>query len=123
MTAPSAGSHSGTFVFTVSATIASTFATNTRITCSGSASLFDSAGDSDQETAAVPATVSGRKLTCTVTLPYDWTLAETSGQVMLSVEILATTANQVTRLSTQSLPSIPLPANGAATTENLSTTI
>ena len=82
------------------------------------------------EEAAVAATRGTGTATCTVTIPYSWALANGStDMVNLSYAIEApapaSTSNPPlpNRISTHSLPSMHVPANGTTTTVTLTATI
>jgi hypothetical protein len=119
----------GKFVFHFTITIASTNLGSDTIVCAADAAVFESANlFSVTESATVKATVTGSTATCTVTIPYSWPLKTASTDtVSLNFEVLAvggtSTGGQPTRNSSQSLPTIKVPANGATTTETLASTI
>ena len=119
----------GKFVFSFTITIASTNLGSDPIACEANATVFDSSGRTSTETASVAATKSGTTATCTVTIPYSWTLS-TPTTDMVSLGFMISTANtaaasggQPTRTTTQTLGSVKVPANGLTTTETLKATI
>lgn len=119
----------GKFVFSFTITIASTNLGSDPIACEANATVFDSSGRTSTETASVAATKSGTTATCTVTIPYSWTLS-TPTTDMVSLGFMISAANtaaasggQPTRTTTQTLGSIKVPANGLTTTEALKATI
>jgi hypothetical protein len=82
------------------------------------------------EIAAVAATRSGSTATCTVTIPYSWSLINsTTDMVQLSYVITAPgavstgTTGLPYRASSRNFVSIKVPANAATTTETLKATI
>jgi hypothetical protein len=59
-----------------------------------------------------------------VTIPYSWPLkAASSDTITLSYAVEASGASLASRVSSQSLPSIKVPANGTTTTETIASTI
>ncbi|MBV9302916.1 MAG: hypothetical protein JOY62_04200 [Acidobacteriaceae bacterium] len=126
--APPASPTTGTFVFNITITIKSSIPTSDTIVCTATADTDDvSSGRFMDEEASVAAKRTGNTATCSVTIPYSWPLSSASSDTVgLSYEVEAfssTTTGALTRLSTQSLPSIKVPANGATTTETIASTI
>jgi hypothetical protein len=125
--AATASPTTGKLVFVFSITIASTLATSETITCSGNASVIEIANGTAltiEEAATVMATRSGSKASCTVTIPYSWSLTFASTDTVgLQYTITAGSTVGVARLSLQSLPSIKIPASGSTTTQDISATI
>jgi hypothetical protein len=125
--APPVAATTGKLVYNFTFTIASTGLGTDTITCSANASVFEATSAfSGTETATVKATVKGTTATCSVTIPYSWALkAATTDSVSLSYQVLATptAAGLPARISTQSLPTIKVPASGATTTETIASTI
>jgi len=128
--APAAAVTTGKFVFSFTITIDSSIATSAKIGCSASAQLLDvSTANLIEEEAAVVASRSGSTATCTVTIPYSWTLASASSdKVTLSYVISApveasASAQYPQRLSSQTLTTISVPKNGATTNETITATI
>lgn len=120
----------GTIVVNFTITVTSSIPTTDKISCLVSAAVFDTAStNSIEETAAVAATRSGSTATCKVSIPYSWGLTSaTTDQVALSYIIsapgLLTASNGLPlRTSTQSFAHIPVPKNGATTTETVAATI
>jgi hypothetical protein len=117
----------GKLVFDFNITVSSSFPAGEVISCSVIASVYDFTNNVDiAESAGAAATVSGSKATCTVTIPYSWPLADPGSETVgLSYEILATPANgaSLTRYSTRTLASIPVPATGATTTQTINARI
>jgi len=119
------GPTTGKFVFSFTITISSTNLSGDTISCQAEASAFDVTRSLD-ESASVKATVSGSTATCTVTIPYSWTLTTpTTDMVSLSYTIYATSSTgQPTRTSSQTpLATIKVPTSGATTTETIKATI
>jgi hypothetical protein len=121
----------GTFVFNFTVSIKSTNLGSDTIACTANASTNEFAnGFNAEESASVKATVSGSKATCKVTIPYSWPLkTPINDTVSLQYSVEAVGAGTATvlglpnRLSSQSLPSIKVPLNGATTTETINSTI
>lgn len=119
----------GKFVFTFTITIASTNLSADAIVCGASATVFEVTNQRVfDESASVKASVSGSTATCKVTIPYSWTLStQNSDMVALGFTVSAIGPNssngEPTRLSSQSLPSIKVPANGSTTPETIDSTI
>jgi hypothetical protein len=120
----------GKFVISYTITISSALASTAKIACIATASLADATtGNFITEEAGVLATKSGTTATCTVTIPYSWNLGSpSSDKVTLTYSIQApveaTASTQFPqRLSTQSIGTIAVPANGATTNETVTATI
>jgi hypothetical protein len=122
----------GSFVVSFTISVKSAIASTAKIACSVSAITIDNiasgAPNIIEEEAAVLATRSGTSATCTVTIPYSWNLATaTSDKVTLTyvlsapAEATATTAFPQ-RLSTQTIATIAVPANGKTTDETVTAT-
>lgn len=127
---PATSVFAGKFVVNFTITVSSTLATSVKIACGVTASLQDTATlNFITENAMVVATRAGSTATCTVTIPYSWTLGSaTTDRVMLSYQISApveATATTIlpSRTSLQSIGTIAVPANGATTTETVTATI
>jgi len=80
------------------------------------------------EEAEVAATRGTGTATCTVTIPYSWALANGSTDMVnltYGIQAPASTSNPPlpNRLSTNSLPSMHVPANGSTTTVTVTATI
>jgi hypothetical protein len=115
---------SGTIEYKITVTIKSSIATSTPITCSGSASTFDATSSvSHEEEATVTATRSGSSATCTVLIPYAWALASASSDTVSLGYTITAGSTAVARVSSHSLVSIKVPANGATTIETVAVTI
>jgi hypothetical protein len=120
----------GKLVFTFTITVASTNLTGDTVVCNAVASLDDSiatGGTIITESASV-GVKEASTVSCTVTIPYSWTLATMStDKVSLSYTIstIGATATTVVpnRTSSHSLGSISVPASGATTTHAIKATI
>jgi hypothetical protein len=119
------GTISVTFTITVKSTIPST----TSITCTVSAEVVDPQNIISEE-AAVIATRSGSKATCTVSIPYSWlltaSLAPTEKAVLTYVigTVPTTTAPGLQlRISSQEIAIITVPKTGTNTFEKVNATI
>jgi hypothetical protein len=119
----------GKFVVNFTITISSTLPTTDVISCGIDSVLVDlGSGFTLLESAAVAATRTGSSAKCTVTLPYSWTLAsQTTDMVSLTYSIIvpatAAGAQFPNRTSNHGFATIKVPANGAITPFNLTATI
>ena len=130
--APVLTAYSGKIVVTFTITVDSTIAATAKIGCEVDASLEDiGSGNFISESAATAvARGSASTVTCKATIPYTWKLATASTDMIgLSYTItspvaVATAAAEFPlRISSQSLPSIKVPATGTTTTEAVAATI
>ena len=124
----------GSFVFKFTIAVKSTNLGTDTIACSADLEVLDEnmttfvlTGVYSEE-AAVAATRSGATATCTVTIPYSWALANGSTDMVnlsYTIEAPASTSNSPlpNRISTHSLPSMHVPANGTTTTVTVTATI
>jgi hypothetical protein len=124
----------GTFVFKITITVKSTNLGTDTIGCAAGLSLADVnpttfvvTGDWE-EGATVAAIRSGSTATCTVTIPYSWSLANGATDLVYpdyGIEVPASTSNPPlpSRLNSHSLSSMHVPANGATTTITVTATI
>jgi hypothetical protein len=120
----------GKLVFSFTITVSSLGLTGDTVVCSAEASLDDSpttGGIFITEAASVGAKEAST-VSCTVTIPYSWTLATIStDRVSLSytISVLGSTAAAAlpNRTSSHSLGSITVPVNGAITTHAIKATI
>lgn len=117
----------GKFVYNISISIKSTIPTADVISCSGSAATFDGSGKNISEIAGVAATRAGSSASCSVAIPYSWSLTTSStDMVALSYTITVPVGGGAAlpnRSSIQGLGSIHVPASGSTTTETISATI
>ena len=119
----------GKLVFNFTITVTSVLATTDTITCSASASVLDVASANFiLESGVVKATRTGATATCTVTIPYSWSLTTASTDKMTLGYVIngggSTAATLLpTRLSSQSLGSFAIPANGTTSTFTVKATI
>lgn len=127
---PATSTFGGKFVFNFTITISSSLSTTAKIGCLASATLEDTSTlNFIIESAEVVATKSGSTATCTVNIPYSWTLGSAStDKVTLTYEIFApveasTSSSLPNRVSEQTIGTISVPANGATTTETITATI
>jgi hypothetical protein len=124
----------GTFVFKITITVKSTNLGTDTIGCAAGLSLADVnpttfvvTGDWE-EGATVAAIRSGSTATCTVTIPYSWSLANGGTDLVYpdyGIEVPASTSNPPlpSRLNSHSLSSMHVPANGSTTTITVTATI
>ena len=123
---PLIATSSGTFVFKITIMVKSALPTSDVIECIGSASTFD-VGRAISESAGVAAARAGGIATCTVMLPYAWSLNNSSTDMVspsYSIQVpVSGTAALPNRFSTQTLVPIHVPPGGSTTTETISATI
>jgi hypothetical protein len=123
--------YTGKFVYSFTITVGSTLPKGDVIQCVGFASTYDSTrGTRYYEQGASLASVSGSTATCTVTIPYSWPLASPgTDTVGLSYQINGYSPSAPydaydDRYSSHEINgSLAMPANGATTSMNISTTI
>ena len=129
----------GTLTFRFKITVKATIPANSVITCNANASVFEvSSGGVFEEEASALATGSGASWTCTAVIHYSWLLSTPgTDQVSFSTttgleygfQVTATNGSQTlvvpvaSRISSQPLSTIAVPATGASTTENISVTL
>jgi len=129
---PAASTVTGKIVANFTITVDSTFASTSKIGCTISAAVLDaSTGNVIEEEAGNAVTLgTGSTVTCTATIPYSWKLGSASTDkitlnyiVQAPVAVSSASAAYPNRLSSQSLGSISVPANGTTTTETIAATI
>jgi uncharacterized Zn-finger protein len=128
---PALTTFGGKLVFKFTITVDSAIAAAAKIGCSASANLVDAAsGNFILESATVAAIRSGTTATCTVTIPYSWKLASAASDsisltydIQAPVEATSPATTLPNRVSSQSLPAIKVPPNGATTNETITATI
>jgi hypothetical protein len=130
----------GTLVVKLTITVDSVIPKNAVVGCASDASVSgDSSGFfSDEHASAVATLVSGKTYSCTMTMPYSWSLASpTTDKIGISYtpsidygyQVTATNGTAVAvepivvRSNEQPFGSIAVPANGATTTETISVTL
>jgi hypothetical protein len=124
---PSSTTYTGTIEAEFTITIDSTGLPTSKMACGVNTSLNDS-GNTFKEFSEVLATVSGSTATCTVKVPYSWTLSTAPTDtiyityVVVSPTTLPTT-NTAPGRECQREVTIAVPANGATTTEIVDLTI
>jgi hypothetical protein len=129
---PAVSTFTGKFVVTFTITVSSTVAATAKIGCQVAASLDDvTVGNFISETAANDVTRgSAGTVTCKATIPYSWALASASqDNVVMSYTITSPVAVSTAaaefplRISSQSLPTIKVPASGTTTSIAVAATI
>jgi hypothetical protein len=124
----------GTFLFKITITIKSTNLSTDTIGCSAGLSVIDQnpttfvVTGTWEEGASVAAVKSGSTATCTVTIPYSWSLANGSSDMVnldYVIEVPASASNPPlpNRVNSHSLASMHVPANGTTTTVTVAATI
>ncbi len=129
---PALTTFTGKIVVTFTITVSSTIAATTKIGCQVDASLDDvTVGNFISESAASDVTRgSAGTVTCKATIPYSWALAS-SAQDTISLSYTITSPVAVStaaaefplRISTQSLPTMKVPASGTTTNISVAATI
>jgi hypothetical protein len=125
--------YTGKFVFNFTVTVDSVLHGNDYYTCTADVSVDDVGTTGDNyydETAAVSAVRSGTTVTCTVTIPYSWTLVSGSTD-MVSIDYAVTVPGPGTpttqilpsRTTSHTLGSIKVPLSGATTTTAITATM
>jgi hypothetical protein len=120
----------GKLVFHFTITVNSLGLAGDTVVCTAEASLVDSpatGGIFITEFASVGAKEAST-VSCTVTIPYSWTLATMSTDrvsLTYTISVVGSTSATVlpNRTSTHSLGSISVPANGTTTTQTINATI
>lgn len=135
---PAVAATTGKFVFTFTVTVSSTVPKNGVVVCTAYASVSESSGQSIQQHAIGIVTPSAGKATCTVNMPYSWTLATASSdKVVLSYRVEVDYGYEFTasngtgtavqlassNLVNENLATISVPLDGATTKESVSATI
>jgi len=135
---PPVAATTGTLVFNFTITVKSAIPKNGVITCSAAGAVIETSYSTDETGFGIAKLVSGNTYSCSVSMPYSWLLnTPTSDKIILSYKAQVNEALQVTatngtatnvvitagRGSSQTTASIPVPANGATTTENVSVTL
>ena len=129
-----ATTYGGKLVFTVTITLKSVVPSTDTINCRANAAILDTPTSIGilaitQESGAVTATRSGSKATCTMPIPYSWTLANgPTDQMSLSYGVsfgpgAGAPSPLLSRSSGQGLGSFPVPANGTTTNLTVAATI
>jgi hypothetical protein len=118
----------GTFVYDFTITISSTdIPTADTIVCVAGASITDTSSSRNLlDEKLVKATRTGSTATCTVTVPYSWTLSSASSDMVhqsVFLEVPLGTGTLPQRLAGHNLAKIGVPANGTTTTNKVSITI
>jgi hypothetical protein len=119
---------SGKFVINLTITISSSIPTTETIACDAEALVFDSLSDI-VDTAGIAATRSGSTATCTVTIPYSWSLTSTTDSVLITYTIssppdpFSSSTALPRRFTNHAIAKITAPATGTTTTYNVSQTI
>jgi hypothetical protein len=122
----------GKFVVTFTITVNSTIAATAKIGCQVDASLDDVAVGNFISEAAASAVARGSAttVTCKATIPYSWALASAAQDnvsmnytITSPVAVSTAAAEFPLRISSQTLPTIKVPANGTTTSIAVAATI
>jgi hypothetical protein len=111
-------------VLKLAITVVSAIPTSTPIQCELEAGVlgYDASSnliDEINETATTAATRSGSQATCTVELPYQWTLSAPKDTLSLTYDVTAVGATGIGRTSLKLFDTRSVPANGATTKYSL----
>jgi hypothetical protein len=120
----------GKFVVNFTITVDSTIASTTKIGCNVEASLADGTNFISEQAGTAVTRGSATTVACSVTIPYSWKLS-TASTDMVSLTYTITSPTEIStatleyplRISSQSIATIKVPANGATTTETVTATI
>ena len=123
--------YTGTLSYDVTVKLVTPVASGQELVCSATALVEDVGGTGYyEETASTTAKVSGSTATCTVLIPYSWSLADGATDtvgISYSLEILPTTSSAAlaftSRDHTSELAPIKVPATGTTTAIPISATI
>jgi hypothetical protein len=123
-----ASPQTGSIVVNFTITIKSGVPATSLISCGVDAIVTEvTAGGANiiEENATVAATRTGNTAKCTVTVPYSWAISSPSA-ASLSLNFTLSTARVGTtgllsRISSGTIANIPVPANGATTTQTVNT--
>jgi hypothetical protein len=130
--ASSAKTYTGTLKYAFTVKLDTSVSSTEALVCVANADVYDGTGtDYYEETSAGTATVSGSTGTCTVSIPYSWSLVDGSTDtVSLSYElvIVPTSSSSVLaefsrRDHSSELPAIAVPVSGATTNIPISATL
>lgn len=138
-TAPLVAATTGTLVFKFTITVDSIVPKNGVVGCSADASVSDASGFfADEHGSTVATHLSGKTYSCTVTIPYSWTLTSAStdkismsvsSQLIYGYQATATNGTGIVvdpvaqRTTNQALGTIKVPASGLTTNETVNLTI
>jgi hypothetical protein len=128
----------GTLVYKFTITLKSPLPKNALVICSAGGAVIETSYSADEQGFGIATLESGDTYTCSVSMPYSWQLHTAStDKIVLSYKAETYEAIQVTaangtgttvmstagRASSQTIAEIPVPANGATTTETVSVTL
>ena len=119
----------GKFVFNVTLTLSPGLPTNAVIVCTVAGGVADLTSGVFSNSVSVTATRSGGTATCTLNMPYSWDLANASKDTVqldfAATAVVGTIGSQNFYEETFTSPAITskVPANGATTTETITSTI
>lgn len=120
----------GKLVVNFTITVDSTIASTTKIGCNVTALVEGEVNEIEEQAGTAVTRGSATTVACSVTIPYSWKLSTpTTDMVSLTytitspTEISTATLEYPLRISTQSIATIKVPANGATTTETVAATI
>jgi hypothetical protein len=128
----------GTLVYKFTVTLKSPLPKNALVICSAGGAVIETSYSANEQGFGIATLESGDTYICSVSMPYSWQLHTAStDKIVLSYKAETYEAIQVTaangtgttvmstagRASSQTIAEIPVPANGATTTEAVSVTL
>ena len=128
----------GTLVYKFTITLKSPLPKNGLVICSAGGDVIETTYSADEQGFGIATLESGDTYACSVSMPYSWQLhSPTTDKIVLSYKAQTYEAIQLTaangtgttvittagRASSQTTAEIPVPANGATTTETVSVTL
>jgi hypothetical protein len=125
---PPLTTYTGKFVVNFTITITSAIPTTTTIACNASATVVDASGQL-ADSLSTSATRSGSTASCSVTIPYSWSISSASDLVYVTYDIsappqpLVSTSAFPRRYSSHPITTITVPATGSTTTYTIAATI
>ena len=128
----------GTLVYKFTITLKSPLPKNALVICSAGGSVIETTYSADEQGFGIATLESGDTYACSVSMPYSWQLhTPSTDKIVLSCKAQTYEAIRVTaangtgttvistagRASSQTIAEIPVPADGATTTETVSVTL
>lgn len=138
LTAAAVTATTGTLVYKFTITLKSPLPKNGIVICSAGGDVIETTYSADEQGFGIATLESGDTYTCSVSTPYSWQLhTPSTDKIILSYKAQTYEAIQVTaangtgttvittagRASSQTTAEIPVPADGATTTETVSVTL
>lgn len=117
--------YNGNFILKFTITLKSGIPADWPIQCQGGVQPLDSSGLYYNDTKVVYATRSGNTATCSMSIYYAWSLADSDAQVTTSyyVSTYGTSTSLASRYAYGTLPRVTLPANNGTLSRNVNVTL